>query len=591
MKQVIGLTRETVHFTLLLAGLCIAITGCHSANAPTTASKSEASPSSTDGSTTAQDPVVTKAFSPAALQGAVIGHPVDPHSLSESELRFGRAPKRTPDVTYQSDVLIMEDGDKALRSMSADGITWHFDANAKDVDQIQEGKVIFATERCVGRVLGVQRNGNDVAVQLGPIQITDVIKQGHFAYEQPLDLNSLIAVPAPNLPWISNKAGQQAFFESNQGHLVSATYAIIGPDGTWHPFREQHANSRGRLVDTVLHSRGHHGMHALLAPASGWVYQPASGAPQAAGVPAGVPDPMNVPAAPNPSIGDLPNVDITGLKVSPCLGGCSGIGVKLGYDKNGIKVNAWVAFHLSSPSLHFNLDVSGGGIRTAAIELKGAAGFSYHFDTGTDQQFNGNINQLGMCPVDLSIPVGGFGVPISIHLIQSLSLKTAFSARTSVLSENGDYTARGNIQVGYIDGTWGGGTPIMSMNRNLADGVSGVSMGINSLVFGIRQEVLVGIGMFGFATGPYAAVSTSFTALKQASEALTDCRQATFTMSLSAGVGYSLPKPLVSVFNFFLRALHAKEMQDIGSIVEMKPMEFVNMVNQIPSGCASSDKK
>jgi hypothetical protein len=196
-----------------------------------------------------------------------------------------------------------------------------------------------------------------------------------------------------------------------------------------------------------------------------------------------------------------------------------------------------------------------------------------------------------MCPVDLSIPVGGFGVPISIHLIQSLSLKTAFSARTSVLSENGDYTARGNIQVGYIDGTWGGGTPIMSMNRNLADGVSGVSMGINSLVFGIRQEVLVGIGMFGFATGPYAAVSTSFTALKQASEALTDCRQATFTMSLSAGVGYSLPKPLVSVFNFFLRALHAKEMQDIGSIVEMKPMEFVNMLNQIPSGCASSDKK
>lgn len=331
----------------------------------------------------------------------------------------------------------------------------------------------------------------------------------------------------------------------------------------------------------------------MTVPMSGWMYQPTSGQSPLPGnlAGAGLPDPANMPPAPNPSIGDLPNVDITGLNVSPCLKGCGGIGVKLGYDKNGIKVNAWVAFHLNNPSLHFNLDVSGGGIRTAAIELSGAAGFSYHFETGTNQQFNGNINQLGMCPVDLSIPVGGFGVPISIHLIQSLTLKTGFSARTSILSENGDYTARGSVEVGYIDGTWGGGTPILSMNKNLANGVSGISVGINSLVFGIRQEVLVGIGMFGFATGPYAAVSTSFTALKQASEAMVDCRQATFTMSLAAGVGYSLPKPLVSVFNFFLRALKAKEMQSSGSFAEMKPMEFVNMVNQIPSGCASPDKK
>jgi hypothetical protein len=254
-------------------------------------------------------------------------------------------------------------------------------------------------------------------------------------------------------------------------------------------------------------------------------------------------------------------------------------------------VNAWVAFHLNNPSLHFNVDISGGHLRTAAIELRGAGGFSYHFDTGTTQEFNGNINQLGTCPIDLSIPYGGFGVPISIHLIQSLTLRTGFSARTSVLSEDGDYTAHGEILVGYANGTWGGAPPNLSINKNIANGVNGISMGINSLVFSIRQEILVGIGMFGFATGPYAAINTTFTALKQASEALVDCRQATFTMSLTAGVGYTLPKPLVSVFNLFLRALHAKEIESTGSFVEMKPEEVVNMLNQIPSGCASADKK
>jgi hypothetical protein len=577
--------------------LCIVMASCHSnkssfpSKTSGSANQSEPAVSPDQSESTAaptQNPIVTKAFSPEKMQGAVMGKPVDPHVLTETELRFGRAPKRTSDVTYQNDALIMENGDKALKSMSSDGLTWHFDAKAKDVGQIQEGKVIFATERCVGRVLGLQRNGDDVAVQLGPIQITDVVQKGHFAYDQPLDLNSMIAIPAPSLPWLSTKDGQQSFLPPDQGHIVSATYAVVSSDGVWHPFRSQHVNSRGHLVDTVFRTGTQPAMHA---PASGWIYRSALQKAPLAGIAQQSVNSANTGSAPTPSIGDLPNVDITGLNVAPCISGCGGIGIKLGYDKNGIKVSAWVVFHLNNPSLHFHLDVDSSGIHTAAIELGGAAGFSYHFETGTDHEFNGNIHQLGILPVDLSIPVGGFGVPLSIHLIQSISLQTGFSARTSVLAENGDYTARGSIEVGYIDGTWGGGSPNMSTTKNIAEGVSGISMGINSLVFGIRQEVLVGIGMFGFATGPYVAVTTSFTALKQASEAMIDCRQATFIMSLSAGVGYSLPKPLVSVFNFFLRALHAKEMPSAGSILEMKPSQFVDMGRQSPDGCASEKKK
>lgn len=534
------------------------------------------------------NPVVAKAFSAEAVRGAVFGHPIDPHSLSQTELQFGRAPQRTQDVTYQDNVLILEHGDTALRSMSGDSLTWHFDANAPGVDQIQVDKVIFATERCVGRVLGVQRNGDDVAVQLGPVQITDVIKKGHFAYDQPVNLDSLIATPAPSLPWIAKLDENKPEMNINRDHLMSVTYAVVSPDGTWRPFRDQHVNGDGRLVDTVLHTRNHLGRR-MPVPSGGWSYVQTSGSQQLPGagiLPPNLPNPLGNTPAPPASVGNMPDVDINGMTLSPCIRGCGGIGLKLGYDKNGIKVTAWVVFHLNNPTLRFNLDFSD-GVKTAAIELTGAAGFSYHFETASTQQFNGNINQLGTLPIDLNIPIGGFGVPIALHLIQSLTLKTGFSARTSLLSENGDYTAKGSIQVGYINGNWGGGPPLMSFNSNIANGVSGISVGINSLVFGIRQELLVGIGMFGFATGPYAAVSTSFTALKQASEAMVDCRQATFTMDLSAGVGYALPKPLVSIFNFFLRALKAKEIQSTGSIAEMKPQRFVDMEDQIPSGCAT----
>jgi hypothetical protein len=566
--------------------LVLMAAGCHSDKQP---SAPAADTSNTNiAPEPAIDPIVAKAFSPEAMRGAVVGHPIDPHSLSQTELQFGRAPQRTPDVTYKDDVLIMEHGDTALRSMSRDSLTWHFDANAPGVDQIQVDKIIFATERCVGRVLGVQRNGNDVAVQLGPVQITDVIKKGHFAYNQPVDLDSLIATPAPSMPWIANLDEETPGMDINRDHLMSVTYAVVSSDGTWRPFRDQRVNGKGRLVDTVVHTHNHFG-RPMAVPSAGWSYVRTSASqqlPSAGILPPNIPNPAANFPAPPASVGNLPDVDINGMNLSPCIRGCGGIGLKLGYDKNGIKVVAWVVFHLNNPSLRFNLDFSD-GVKTAAIELSGAAGFSYHFETASTQQFNGNISQLGTLPIDLNIPIGGFGVPIALHLIQSLTLKTGFSARTSLLSENGDYTAKGSIQIGYIDGSWGGGPPLMSINKNIANGVSGISVGINSLVFGIRQELLVGIGMFGFATGPYAAVSTSFTALKQASQAMVDCRQATFTMDLSAGVGYSLPKPLVSIFNFFLRALKAKEIQSTGSIAEMKPQRFVDMNNQIPSGCAT----
>jgi hypothetical protein len=111
-------------------------------------------------------------------------------------------------------------------------------------------------------------------------------------------------------------------------------------------------------------------------------------------------------------------------------------------------------------------------------------------------------------------------------------------------------------------------TPTVSAVSDPAQDVVGISVGINSAVFAMRQQVLVGMGFLGLATGPYVALTTSVTALKQSSIAMVDCRQATVDMSISAGVGWSIPKIVAKVINFFLSVLNVKPIKSSGSFIE-----------------------
>jgi hypothetical protein len=79
------------------------------------------------------------------------GHTVKPSELSATEIRYGIAPKRGPGVTYQDSIILMEHGDKAITAFASDGMSWTFDANAPLVNEIEEGKILFATDRCAGK--------------------------------------------------------------------------------------------------------------------------------------------------------------------------------------------------------------------------------------------------------------------------------------------------------------------------------------------------------------------------------------------------------------------------------------------------------
>ena len=61
-------------------------------------------------------------------------------TLAEADLRYGVAPTRNSDVEYQTDVIIPGGGAQAVRSASADGLTWNIDANAPGAADLVPGR-------------------------------------------------------------------------------------------------------------------------------------------------------------------------------------------------------------------------------------------------------------------------------------------------------------------------------------------------------------------------------------------------------------------------------------------------------------------
>ncbi|MFJ6197539.1 hypothetical protein [Micromonospora sp. NPDC092111] len=99
---------------------------------------------------------------------------------SEQELRYGAAPAPGPDVTLQPDVVVVGGGGRSIRSVTPDGLTWRIDGDARNVGDLAPGKVMFVTGRAVGRVLDLAEDGDDVLVTIGPVDLTEVIRDGTF---------------------------------------------------------------------------------------------------------------------------------------------------------------------------------------------------------------------------------------------------------------------------------------------------------------------------------------------------------------------------------------------------------------------------
>ncbi len=521
-----------------------------------------------------------------------------------AEKHFGRAPTPSKDVTYADDVVLLPDGPESIVAVSNSGATVVLQPDAPGVDDLDEGEILFATGRVVGRIAGMRTTDDGVEVALLPVRLTDVVEHADLEWDQPVDPSSMLVYEGQNLGGDATDA--QADPDVADGsELVATTDAdgnVVEPEtddgdaaGGTDPTEPSTSTGGDGESSAPARDAGHAEPIARRRPAAdadepdattttaptgaGAVTGEGDGA-AAGSVPGtesgsddGAPDngsgdggggggaggpaaaAAGAPVAPPAAFPGKP-VRISGFRITPISSG--GVGVKLTYDSGGTKVLAQVKLKLQSPKVHAGIVIDHGELRSASLTLTGAAGIAAQFDAGTENGIDGNIHEYVDVPVDISIPLGG-PLPLSMTWRQTFILKTAFSAKTGTLSARGDYSFTGGLGFRYSPGNITVYAPADAKAESaMVDNLDGASVGVSGLVLAYRARMIVGIGAFGFTSGLETTTTASWGVSRASDIGGIPCRRVDITLDGTAGVGWSIPKPLAAAINFFLQLFDAE---------------------------------
>jgi hypothetical protein len=490
--------------------------------------------------------------------------------LSDAESRYGVSPKLDPGVTYQPDVIVMEHGAEAIRAPTADGFTWTIDGAAQGASGIEPGKILFATGRVVGRVPKVEGKGSNLNVTLGPIELTDVIKEAHITYSGPIDPATMLVYPAPvGYPGTT--------LDRNAPEPAADTTA----QRTRHP---------SMLVPTVYPQRpcaaaGEQKPAPFAAMST--VYFEGAG-----NFPAGGCDRAQSPGRLLPvstGISDIAAILMNGFQIVPDVS--QGLGATINYDfpqNKNIKFVAHARLRLDSPRFTFKLDISNGRLKTAAVELAGVGALDVGIEGGTYGEFK-NVNQAFAIPLDISFPMPVI-VPFAATFHQSILIETMFTAQQALIKANGEYKFGGVVTAGIVNGSATATAPLfVSTEQNLANSLTGVSLGVNGLVIGYGGKFIVGLGALGLVVGPYASINVSAGMTKgsdgQGAMVGYTCRSATLDLFMDYGVGMAIPTWSASAINTFLSIFHAKPISSTYS-TPLGHAPIKTLYDAVPQGCA-----
>lgn len=507
-------------------------------------------------------------------------------SVSEAEYRFGAAPAPPgPDVAYQPDVVLVGGGPAAVREMTGDGMQVTLDPGADGVDSLAPDRILFASGRVVGRVLAVEDSDRGRTVTLAPVELTDVYETLVIDTSADIDPTALAIYTAPDtrdpVEPIKLLPEEEGTAETTDGTTDDGTTDDgttgdgVGPAPTDPPVPDDPAGA-----PTDPRADGADGDEAQpLAAAvadpptiemptvhlvAGAAPRPIAAVPLPSASAAGQPGPTPAPPLPGP-VGSPTAVGTGDFKIQPITAG--GIGAQLAYDKNGTTIVAKIQVQMQRPRLVARLDLRGGRVNTAALELIGGAGFEASFQAGSRDGLSANIDANIAFPVDLTVPIGGVAAPLAVTFSQRMIVKSAFSSKNSTLSAAGNFGFEGSFTMGIVDGQQTlGGPSRVSVKKSLLNSTKGVALGPQGLIIGHAMRVMVGIGAFGFATGLYVDFITSFSVTRGSDLGIVMCRGGTLDMNVAGGVGYSLPRPVVSGINLFLRALNLQQINQVGGI-------------------------
>lgn len=466
--------------------------------------------------------------------------------LGGGNSKYGNSPQQGSGITYQPDVVLVG-GAGSVKSVSSNGLVWTISGSAPNVSKLQPGKILFASSIGVGRILAVSKSGSNKKVVLGPVSLTDIVRDGNFASNTPISLSSAEAYTVPNQPGLLSQTPA-----SNS----PSTGATSGTSGS-----ESLGNQSNSMTFPAVHfaadAVGQHALRALPALALG------SGSD-------GLPAPSSTPSA--------STVGAYHLTPFCCAGG---VGVHVGYNKSGLKMAATVTLRLDKPTVSFDLKIAGGKLVNAGVELHGAGGFGVSLTATSTTGLDGSVaRQYVQIPVDFSIPVPGFPIPLTVGLDQVFGLTAQFTAHPSTFTASGNYSFGGGIGFGIHNGSPSvylpqGVTPTTSPTSNM----NLISVGPAAVLLNYQAKLSVGVGLLGFRTGTWFALAFNTGLTESGATSGIDCRKASFAIFAEYGVGYSIPKPVTALLNTFLKVFHAPPIQGSGGYMSQPVSVYTNTVN------------
>jgi hypothetical protein len=413
----------------------------------------------------------------------------------EAVLSYGYGPRRTRQVTYQPDVVIIGGGPKAIRAVSDDSLTWTIDGSAKGVRELSVGKIMFASSRAVGRVVALQSRGNGVAVTLAPVSFTDIVRDADLKINTALKPDDVIfheSIPPARV------AGQPPF-----GSAAVLRPAVLG------------ATERAVTLVPVGLVRRMTGKVKV----GNWEIEPyfkqkgSSGMTDEAISRGAVTGQDHVDGLSGTEAGEAPQKtadersDEVGVKLQYVVSNGSfstdgGDGVKE-KTSSGLKFGGSVRFFGENIRVRSHISVAGGNVSGASgVVIDGIDRVAIGMLGGVENGAADNLKARVEIPAELLQqipPEVTDGVPLAIHIKFKFIVETAFSGKNSALWTHGTYRLSGPI--GYENGSVL--TPALQTIEPMISALQGTTIGASGLVLATELRLLVGLGTEVMMGGPY----------------------------------------------------------------------------------------
>lgn len=174
-------------------------------------------------------------------------------------------------VTYKPSAVVfsLQDTERALKDISADGATYTLDASVPQASALKPGSVLFLYGVAIRKVTAVKAQGPNISVTTADGDITDAIEDGHIAWKVPIDYSVVgLGENISEDQGIENLFASPALADStNYGGPTSYSFG-----GTADKFKYTLAYSMtGRALDVDLHAT-YTGSDAIIElQGTGWV--------------------------------------------------------------------------------------------------------------------------------------------------------------------------------------------------------------------------------------------------------------------------------------------------------------------------------